>query len=111
MSKGNANLSGDAPESLAAINTAMPENHKINSVEIGKYYGNAADQTLRVVYNPAEIHPWQHFSVASTGYLADFFTKAFQINNPLSSGIMVIAQLTENPLLCHRKFTGIIPHI
>ncbi|ETT67646.1 MULTISPECIES: alpha/beta fold hydrolase [Paenibacillus] len=86
FAKGNADLSGDAPESLAAINSVMPENQKINAVEIGKYYGNAADQTLRVVYNPAEIHPWQHFSVASTGYLADFFTKAFQINNPLSAG-------------------------
>lgn len=56
----------------------MPENQKINAVEIGKYYGNAADQTLRVVYNPAEIHPWQHFSVASTGYLADFLRKRFK---------------------------------
>ena len=38
---GDGDLSGDAPESLEAVNSIMPEGEKVDSVEIGKYYGNA----------------------------------------------------------------------
>ena len=48
-------------------------------------YGDPANDTLRVVYNPHEIHPWQHFSTESAGYTVDFFTTAFQMENPIPS--------------------------
>ena len=83
---GDGDLSGDAPESLEAVNSIMPEGEKVDSVEIGKYYGNAEDKTLRVIFNPPEIHPGQHFSTASAGYAADFFETAFGTDSGLDAG-------------------------
>ena len=74
----------DAPEAMILINSILPEDQKLTeTVEIGKMYGDPSDGTLRVVYNPHEIHPWQHFSSKSAGYMAEFFTTAFGMNNPI----------------------------
>ena len=76
----------DAPEAMYIINSVLPDNQKMDStVEIGKMYGNPDNGTLRVVYNPKEIHPWQHFSVQSSRHMTDFFTAAFQMENPIPS--------------------------
>lgn len=76
----------DAPEALAIINSILPEGEKLtDTIEIGKMYGDASNGTLRVVYNPHEIHPWQHFSTESAGYTVDFFTTAFEMENPIPS--------------------------
>jgi hypothetical protein len=32
----------------------------------------------RVIYMPSEIHPWNHFSLTTTGYQIQFYTEAFQ---------------------------------
>ena len=32
---------------------------------------------LRIIYTPAETHPWNHFSATTTGYLIDFYYTAF----------------------------------
>ena len=74
----------DAPEAMILINSVLPDGEKLTeTVEIGKMYGDASNGTLRVVYNPHEIHPWQHFSPKSAGYMVEFFTTAFQMNNPI----------------------------
>ena len=39
--------------------------------------GQQVDGAFRVVYESPEIHPLNHFSAKSTGYLVDFFYKAF----------------------------------
>lgn len=39
--------------------------------------GSAVGQPFRVIYEANEIHPLNHFSVESAGYLVDFFYKAF----------------------------------
>lgn len=83
--RGNADLSGACDISLALVNSGLSESDKVTSVEIGKYYGSAADGTLRVVYNPAEVHIWMPFSHTSTGYAVDFFTAAFGMENPIPS--------------------------
>lgn len=76
----------DAPEALAIVNSILPESEKLTgTIEIAKMYGDPANDTLRVVYNPHEIHPWQHFSTESAGYTVDFFTTAFQMENPIPS--------------------------
>ena len=74
----------DAPEALILVNSVLPEGEKLtDEIEIGKLYGDASNGTLRVVYNPHEIHPWQHFSKASAGHIVEFFTTAFGIENPI----------------------------
>lgn len=74
----------DAPEAMILINSVLPDDAKMTStIEIGKMYGDASTDTLRVVYNPHEIHPWQHFSRESAGHMVEFFTTAFEMNNPI----------------------------
>jgi hypothetical protein len=83
LTRGNADLSGTADISLFTVNAALTDEQKVTYVEIGKFYGNAADKTLRVIYNPDDIHGGQHFSTKSAGYAVDFFTAAFQVSNPI----------------------------
>lgn len=87
--RGNADLSGNAPESLTIINASMPEGKKVDLAEIGKYYGDAANKTLRVIYNPKETHILMPVSSTSTGYAVDFFTKSFQVSNPIPTSNQV----------------------
>ena len=43
--------------------------------------GKAVDGRFRVIYEADEIHPLNHFSTESTGYVVDFFYKAFGTPN------------------------------
>ena len=38
---------------------------------------NTSDGGKRIIYQPAETHPWNHFSTTSTGHVVDFYTEAF----------------------------------
>lgn len=89
LANGSGDLSGACPEALAAINSVLGDGEKETSAQIGKYYGNAADRTMRVVYNPSEIHPGMHFSTTSAGYAVDFFTKSFGMENTLASSSQI----------------------
>lgn len=40
---------------------------------------NPATEAIRVIYTPAEIHPWAHFSTDSAGYHVDFYYAALGI--------------------------------
>jgi len=37
----------------------------------------AADGGQRIIYQPSEIHPWNHFSTKTTGHMIDFYKTAF----------------------------------
>lgn len=76
----------DAPESAYIINSIFPQSEALDKIEIGKFYGDASDGTLRIVYNPKEIHPWQHFSVQSSAHMSEFFTTAFGMQNSIPLG-------------------------
>lgn len=51
----------------------------------GTVYNETVDgvQAMRVIYNPAIIHPWAHFSKQATEGTVDFFNEALDIANPL----------------------------
>ena len=38
---------------------------------------NTSDGGKRIIYQPAETHPWNHFSTTSTGHVVDFYAEAF----------------------------------
>ena len=40
------------------------------------WYPNA-DGGKRIIYQPAETHPWNHFSTTTTGYMVEFYKEAF----------------------------------
>lgn len=86
LTRGNGDLSGDCYESLSAVNSALPEGEQVSSVAIGKFYGSAADKTLRVVYNPSGTHQMQHFSTESTADNIAFFLEAFGLESSLANG-------------------------
>ncbi len=83
LTRGNGDLSGNCYESLSAVNAELPEAEQVDSVEIGTFYGNAADKSLRVVYNPNGTHQMQHFSTESTADNVAFFLTAFEMSNPI----------------------------
>jgi len=38
---------------------------------------NTSDGGKRIIYQPAETHPWNHFSATTTGLVVEFYTEAF----------------------------------
>ncbi len=38
---------------------------------------DAADGGKRIIYEPSEIHPWNHFSRTTTSYMIEFYREAF----------------------------------
>ena len=44
--------------------------------EANKWY-DAADGGKRIIYQPYETHPWNHFSTKTTGHMVDFYREAF----------------------------------
>lgn len=38
---------------------------------------DAADGGQRIIYEPSETHPWNHFSKTTTGYMVEFYREAF----------------------------------
>lgn len=81
---GNGRIIGDALEGLEAINSVMPEGQEITSVEEGKFYGDASNGTLRVIYQPKTTHPLIHFDPASTVDEIEFFTECFGLETDLA---------------------------
>ncbi|KUH58044.1 hypothetical protein AUL39_07435 [Tractidigestivibacter scatoligenes] len=55
--------------------------------EAGTYYYKDVDgkECFRVIYNPAQIHPWSHFSARSATATIDFFDTAFGSPTPIAS--------------------------
>ena len=40
-----------------------------------------SDGGKRIIYEPAQTHPWNHFSKHTTAYAVEFYTEAFKENN------------------------------
>ena len=80
LSQGNGDLSNNADEGLVAVNSIFPEAEQQSGFNVGQYYGNAKNQTLRVVYNPKQTHEWAHFSKKTVAYTVDFFSHAFEMS-------------------------------
>ncbi|MDR1902144.1 MAG: prolyl oligopeptidase family serine peptidase [Treponema sp.] len=79
-------LFGESPDGVEAINSSLPDDQKISSVELGKYYGNKDNGTLRVIYQPKITHPWIHFSYRATADLIEYWNTVFGLNNVLGKG-------------------------
>lgn len=72
----NINKDGDlryAPESIAMINSTLEEGEKVSEVEIGKWYGDAEDNSLRICYNEKCLHPLQSYSRKAIEAIVEFF--------------------------------------
>lgn len=75
-----------APNAKNFIKTILPTFAE-DEVELGKFYTatgiqnfdheNPANVPFRVIYQPNEIHPRNHFSMETAGYITTFFYAAF----------------------------------
>ena len=66
-----------APESLRVINNILPKDKFINRVELGKYYGDKASNSLRVIFNEELLHPFQPYNKEATANQINYFEKVF----------------------------------
>ena len=76
QSQGAAGFVGmkwDATTGINVENTAV----YVKGEKVETTQGKAVEGAFRVVYEAKEIHPLNHFSTESTGYVVDFFYNAF----------------------------------
>jgi len=78
--------SGDmrvAPEALRLINTNREA--AVDEVEIGKYYGDKDQRTLRVMHNERVLHPFQPYNAEATANQIEYFEHAFDFKSEFDS--------------------------
>jgi len=70
-----------APEALRFVNSGLADGETpVAEVEPGRYYGDAAARTLRVVHNEPVLHPFQPYDRAATANQVEFFTRVFGLS-------------------------------
>ena len=74
-----------APESLRTVNSILPEDKKIKKVELGKYYGDKSNNSLRVIFNEKLLHPFQPYNKEATANQIDYFEKVFGLPIKINS--------------------------
>ena len=75
-----------APEALRVVNLGRSSNlPELTEVELGRYYGELENRTLRVVHNERILHPFQPYMTEATANQLDFFEKVFELEFELSS--------------------------
>ena len=73
-----------APESLRVINNVLSEKNKIEKVELGEYYGDKDNRSLRVVFNEKLLHPFQPYNKEATVNQLDYFDKVLGFPNKIN---------------------------
>jgi hypothetical protein len=74
-----------APESLRVVNSVLDENNKVQKVDLGKYYGNKKNRTLRVIFNEKLLHPFQPYNKEATANQINYFDKVFGFSNKIDA--------------------------
>ncbi len=64
-----------APESLRTVNSVLSLEDLVSEVELGKYYGDQSNNTLRVVFNEELLHPFQPYNLEATANQLSYFDR------------------------------------
>ena len=72
------------PDGMAFLQQSAP-------AQANTWY-NTSDGGKRIIYQPAQTHPWNHFSKNTTAYAVEFYTEAFKDYN---AGIQSIAPTNQ----------------
>ncbi len=72
-----------APESLRVINNVLNQDSQIKKVELGKYYGNKQDRSLRIIFNEELLHPFQPYNKKATFNQINYFDEVFGFSNKI----------------------------
>ena len=75
-----------APEAIRAVNSGLRfAGSSVDEVEIGRYYGNKQDRSLRIVHNERILHPFQPYIIEATANQIEYFERVFDIDSGLSN--------------------------
>ncbi len=74
-----------APEALRVVNLGREDLPPLTEVELGRYYGDLQDRTLRVVHNERILHPFQPYMPEATANQIEYFERVFGLDSGLSS--------------------------
>ncbi len=75
-----------APEAIRAVNSGLADYEKqIGEVELGHYYGDKADRTLRIVHNERILHPFQPYITEATANQIEYFERVFDLESGLAN--------------------------
>jgi hypothetical protein len=75
-----------APEALRLINTARePGAAPLREVELGNYYGDKKQRTLRVMHNERVLHPFQPYNTEATANQIEYFEHVFDFGTGIRS--------------------------
>ena len=89
-----------APEALRTVNSGFgPGEAAIEEVELGRYYGDKDEKTLRVVYNEMVLHPFQPYITEATANQLEYFERVFEIETDIS---------TQNQVWYWKELLGLI---
>jgi acetyl esterase/lipase len=70
-----------APEALRTVNHGRdPALPPVEEVELGHYYGELENRTLRVVHNERVLHPFQPYMPEATANQLDYFETVFEMD-------------------------------
>jgi len=72
-----------APESLRVINNVLDQDSQVKKVELGKYYGNKQDRSLRIIFNEELLHPFQPYNKKATFNQINYFDEVFGFPNKI----------------------------
>jgi len=73
-----------APESLRVVNNILENDDQLKKIELGKYYGNKDNNTLRVIFNEELLHPFQPYNKEATANQISYFEKVFGFPNAIN---------------------------
>ncbi len=73
-----------APEALRLINIGR-SGPPVEEVEIGRYYGDKSDRTLRVMHNERVLHPFQPYDTEATANQVEYFEHVFDFESGMDS--------------------------
>ena len=74
-----------APESLRTVNSILRLENVVSNVELGKYYGDLQNNTLRVIFNEKLLHPFQPYNAEATANQLSYFDYVFSEPTPLDN--------------------------
>jgi len=75
-----------APEALRLINSGLrATGGQVDAVEIGRYYGNKENRTLRVMHNERVLHPFQPYNREATANQIEYFEHVFDFESGMDS--------------------------
>jgi hypothetical protein len=74
-----------APEALRLVSSGRAAGEAaVEEAEPGRYYGDAAARTLRVVHNERTLHPFQPYDTEATAHQVEYFERVFGVDSGLS---------------------------